>query len=1061
MKIMKSDKVRDKACDKEGEFLNPPASAKAHTWWHWNNGNVGREGITADLEAFAHAGLGGVQLFYASCTIPDGPVAFNSPEWHDLFRHASRECNRLGLEFCFHNCPGWSSSGGPWIKPEDAMKVLTCAEIRMTGPTSFDGPLPLPFTRLDFYRDVAVVAYPAPAPDLAEAPKPVRATTSSGADGAAVLDGDPETTVVLDHPTPERPSYLELAYAGPVAARTLAFRAPGPFWWPNTARIEASDDGATFREVAAFTFCFGFEERVVTFPRVVAKFFRIAMATVSPNIAQIAFASVKLSDRLGIAELAQKSFVTRDHGDRTPCDEPPGDVAFAPEDVVASASVVDLTSSLHPDGTLRWEAPAGEWIVQRIGYTLTGRRNGPAPVGGVGLECDKLSPMGAQAHWDAWLDGLIASARSDGGRVDGIVIDSYEVGSQNWTAGLEAEFERRHGYAMAPFHPVFAGRVVDSPAVTERFLWDFRRTVADLFAENYAGAMASLARRAGLSLNLEPYGSCPTDNFQYGATADVPMCEFWRGETPSTGGAKFTASVAHVHGKRFVGAEAFTSSAGRVFETPFMLKAQGDAAFAAGVNRLVFHTSVHQPWADPPRYPGVTLGNIGTHFGRQVTWWPQAGAYLDYLARCQHRLQEGVFVADFCLFNGEGAPWRMAPTPVPRGYDFDYCDRTALMRMTVEDGLLALPSGVRYRALVLPELRLMTPRVLRNIRELARAGAVVCGPLPERSPSLERHPACDGEVETLTRELAAMPNVFPSLEAMIAALELAPDFRCDAADVAFIHRRDGDADVYFVASSAAEARTVPCAFRVAGKAPELWHPDTGAVEPVADFQTAGGVTTLPLHFHPSGSVFVVFRKPVDEAARRSGIRPPADAGKRVELDGPWQVAFQAGRGAPDRVVLEKLISWTEHPDFGVRHFSGTATYRKAFQAAGAGAGERGVLDLGEFADVCTVRLNGVEVGVLWKPPYRIDVSAHLRDGENHLELDVTNRWPNRLIGDAQLPEDAVWKGPRLMEMPAWVKEGRPSPTGRIAFATWKLWAADDPLQPSGLFGPVSVCCEKR
>lgn len=427
-------------------------------------------------------------------------------------------------------------------------------------------------------------------------------------------------------------------------------------------------------------------------------------------------------------------------------------------------------------------------------------------------------------------------------------------------------------------------------------------------------------------------------------------------ETPSTGGAKFTASVSHVHGKRLVG-------------------------------------------ADPPRYPGVTLGNIGTHFGRQVTWWPQAGAYLDYLARCQHLLQEGVFVADFCLFNGEGAP------------------------------------------------RLMTPRGLRKVRELARAGAVVCGPLPARSPSLELHPACDGEVETLTRDLAA--------------LDLAPDFGCEAEQIASIHRRDGDADVYFVASSAGEVRTVDCAFRVAGKAPELWHPDTGAIEGVEDFRTLGGVTTLPLHLDPSGSVFVVFRKPVEATSAR---KPKADVGdvrETLELGGSWSVAFQRGRGAPDGVVFEKLIFWTEHADFGVRHFSGTATYRKTFRAEGAGAGGRCVLDLGALADVCTVSLNGGEVGVLWKPPYRLDVTAHLRVGENHLELDVTNRWPNRLVGDAQLPEDAVWKGPRLMEMPAWVKEGRASPAGRIAFATWKLCAADDPLLPSGLFGPVRLHREKK
>lgn len=1034
---------------KDTDFKNPPVTDGPHTWWHWNNGHVAREGITSDIEAFAAVGIAGVQLFYPSCTIPNGPVSFGTPEWRELVVHAARECRRLGLEFCMHNCPGWSSSGGPWIKPEGAMKVLTTVDMHIKGPNRFDEVLAKPPIRLDFFRDLATLAFRAPQPEIVPAPIPARATTAGGKDGSVVFDGNPETFVELEPAEPDRLCYIELEYDYTISARTLKFQAPGPFWWQNKGRLEASDDGVVYREVAPFSFCFGFETRVVTFPRVKAKFFRIVLTDVSHNIQSIRFASVVLSDELGIAELAQKSAVTRDHGDLQLGEILEPEQVFEEGDVVRAAGVVDLTHRVGEDGRLVWDVPEGDWVVLRVGYTLTGRRNGPAPIGGVGLECDKLTPAGIQAHWDDWLKGLIDEIRVGGGRIDGLVLDSYEVGSQNWTDGMEEEFARRRGYSITPFLPVFSGRVVDSPEVTDRFLWDFRRTISELFAENYAGKLAELSRSEGLKLNLEPYGSCPVDNMQYGAQADVPMCEYWVGGELNAGNAKFAASVGHVHGKQIVGAEAFTSFNGDWTRDPYALKAQGDLSFCEGVNQIVFHTSPHQPWVYPPRFPGIVLGNIGTHFGRQVTWWSRSGPYIDYLARCQYMLRQGVFQADFCFYNSGGAPWRMGEEKPPTGYDFDWCDTEALLCMKVQNGRIALPSGMRYRVLVLPDIREMPAEALSRICDLIDAGAAVAGAMPERVGGL----GYGEESELLKRAENAWTskNVYSDAIAFVAESGLRHDFVCDDQSVKFIHRTDDDVEFYFLASPEEEAHTAQCEFRVFGLLPELWDPVSGEVSMANDWEILGGVTRVAVPFDPIGSVFVVFRKPTED---RRGHSQPEPEYSQVEIIGPWHVSFAKGWGAPESIDLEHLVSWTDHPLDEVRYFSGTATYHCAFR--NEASAERVVLDLGDLMNLCEVRLNGVDLGVRWKPPFRFDVTAALLAGENSLEVDVVNLWPNRMIGDAKLPEDCVWNGPRLMEMPEWLLRGEASPAGRVTFATWKIWGPDDEPLISGLLGPVRL-----
>ncbi|MDR1379975.1 MAG: hypothetical protein LBJ47_00675 [Tannerella sp.] len=1150
-------------------FINPPASAKPHTWWHWMDGNITKEGITADLEAMADAGVGGAQIFNVAGDIPPGPVLFNSPELFEMIRHADAEARRLGLELCIHNCAGWANSGGPWNTPENSMKIVVTSEMQVKGPAQVAVAPPQPEANLDFYRDIAVLAFRTPATDA----------------------GEP-----------------------------------------------------------------------------------------------------------AIAALKAKLFVERND---IPYEAPRD---MSPEMVIPHDGVVDLTEKLLASGgkTIAWDAPEGDWTILRAGYTTNSHRNSPARPEGQGLECDKLSREAVKAHWNGHVGRVLAAIGKTGGPsgpgLNNVLIDSYEVGTQNWTQGFEREFQARCGYPILRFLPVFTGRIVESPEVTERFLWDLRRVIADLFAESYSDCFGQLAHQAGLLFSLECYGNSPSDDIQFGSYSDIPMGEFWvdPGRGVSSGNAKLPASVAHVYGKKFVGAEAFTAApdAGKWQKGPFELKAQGDAVYCGGVNRMIYHRYAHQPWTDPTRYPGMTMGQWGTHFDRTLTWWEQGKEWLRYQARCQYMLQEGRFVADVLFYSGEGAPNGLQNRHLPYGYDFDGCDTRALKMLKVKDGRLVLPSGMSYRILVLPDDPVMSPEALEVIRRLVRDGAAVVGKnKPERAPGLRGYPSVDAKVKQLADEV--WPEVISGKSPAEALkwLDVKPDLSViEEAEVRYIHREIGGMDVYFVACSEPAGLEVECTFRVSGRAPEFWHPDTGETETVPVYEEKDGLTSAPIRFGPSGSVFVVFRKPktgsgggtgdhavavkytaavrdvpkyigdlrilkaeygyfadesvvncvnITEIVRKSvadgnltvsahndrlggdpaqgyykqlridcrtggankrveinenqSVTLPPDAeivrvyygvlanipkeepapritdvtarlkslvtngavtvtvgndltdgkdpapeskkeirveylydGERywakakesrplilpvepddflpapayelcatangnveiqaweagafgvtmasgktfsvetgslpdiMEIDGPWQLSFPPNWGAPAQVTLDRLISWTEYPDDGVKYFSGTATYDKTFRwEAKPDAGLRVILDLGMLKNFAEVTLNGKSFPTLWKPPYCLDITGIVKPGENALQVKITNMWPNRLIGDEQLSDDREWEGFKLKEWPQWALDGKPSPTGRYTFTTWHHWKKEDKPFPSGLFGPVQIRQVKR
>ena len=1027
--------------DLSAQFAAPPAAARPWVYWFWNNGNVTRAGITADLEAMQRAGIGGVIIMdvVERFAPPPGTADFMNAEWQELFHFAVAEAHRLGLEINMTNGPGWCGSSGPWITPELSMQMLVSTNLAVEGPVHFSAVLPRPdigshgkhdgFNSTvkydDYYRDIAVLAVP-----------------------------------------------------------------------------EATNGAVT------------------------------------------------------------------------------------------SDAVLNLTSMLDANGSLSWEVPAGNWIIQRIGHTTTGSSTRPPVKGGNGLECDKLSREAMEFHFRNMMGKLIASAGSMAGpTLSATHIDSWEVGSQNWTPKFREEFQKRRGYDPIPFMPNVIGgkiRVGDAPTV-KRFRWDFEQTISELLATNYVGTLAELAHEHGLRLSIEGYHLPFGDEATYTTGADEPMSEFWAtGSNENEAMARQMASVAHIMGDKIVGAEAFTSDDHEQWKFhPATVKALGDYEFSQGINRFVIHRYAHQPYLD--RFPGATMGPWGLHYERTQTWWEMSGAWHEYLSRCQFMLRQGLFAADLCYLRPQ-LPDQTSFTPVPTapaGYKYDECSAESLItRMSVKDGRLVLPDGMSYRLLVLPEQNtLMTPALAQKIKKLVQAGATVLGPRPTASPSLTDFPKCDEQVAGLAAEVwgdcdgkAVTEHVFGEgrvvwgqpLKTVLEQLQTPADFT-SSVKLNWIHRQVGDEDIYFVANETPSTVEVNCNFRVKGLRPELWNPQTGERSPLAVYQETAHGISLQLRLEASGSTFVVFRpqqKSFDPVVRftRDGdpvaplTRPPvikiqkatygvpgdaartrevrakvqamADRGEvefkvgkladgddpafgivktlvveysaddqpltvsgqdpnavslvaaipaasraaevrcdsagrlgivasqpgryelktasgnirqvevatvpaPLEIDGAWEVRFPPKWGAPEKITLDHLISLSNSTNAGVKYFSGTATYMKTFDWKPA-SGKRGRkseiwLDLGDVQVMAQVKLNGQDLGILWKPPFRANVTGALKRGQNRLEIRVADLWPNRMIGDAALPA-----------------------AERFTWSSYEPFTKDSPLLKSGLLGPVKL-----
>lgn len=1127
-------------------FTNPPASAKARTWWHWIDGNVSKAGITADLEAMKSVGIQEAQIFNVGQGYPEGTATFMSPTWLEMVRFAAAEAKRLDMEIAIHNGAGWSSSGGPWVTPEFAMQTIVISEAHYEGKKRLKEKLSQPQSKSEYYRDIAVVAFPTPL----------------------------------------------------------------------------------------------HEQKI---------------------------------DNLAEKALFEHSFKSRMQPDSKLVDE------LA---IVHKKDIIDLTDKMSADGTLEWNIPSGKWTVLRIGHTANGTENRPAGKGGRGLECDKLSKNAVDAYWAGGVKPIINALGSlVGTSLTNCVIDSYEVGNCNWTQGFEHQFEARRGYDCMAFLPIFAGYYVESGEITERFLWDFRKTIGDLIADNYYGYFADLCHAHGMKFSVEPYGG-PFDAMQVGAKGDIVMSEFWVGNNVFLDSPKLVASMAHLNGNAIVGAESFTSVGGWR-NHPATLKQIGDWVWTEGVNRLIFHTYVHQPWDIPP---GVTFHMYGLDMNRLNTWWKQGHAYMDYLARSQFMLQQGRCAADILVFIGESSPndGILKREIKEFGYDYDEIGVDKLKELTVKDGLICTPVGGKYKILMLPQSDWMTPETLSKINELVKSGAVVTGTKPYKSPSLRNYPQCDNVVQQLAATLwdgekkTGRVIESHSISEIHQSVDLIPDFSGGASggDLNFIHRIKDDTDIYFIANPRKESRREVCHFRVTGKYPQIWNSETGEIRDIAVWKEENASATIPLSFESEESLFVVFkndesiRQPylteakvnlqpimlqpllgleilkaeygvflpdgladvtealkrhiqnnrldvwvgnelssgdpasgsvkelrvecevngehhllkgaentqlifeqenefkiirgvygkfpedvagvpqkqpiydvakkllskvaenqliiqvddnlIDESVAHSSekkelrliymaegekhnevipqnrkinfalsiptsrivlekgktiwVTPYAGSveyetslGKRqlvkvgatpkpIELTGAWNINFPLKQDVSKDMIFKELTSWTSSSIDEVRHFSGTATYRKTFSIPSKLIGKDYSLelDLGSVRVIAEVIVNGKNLGILWKTPFRVNLDGVAKAGKNEIEVRITNLWANRLIGDDRLPEDFEWGEWTLKSWPTWLTKGEKRNSERTTFTTWKHWTKDSSLQPSGLLGPVLI-----
>jgi hypothetical protein len=878
----------------ERGFAQPPDSTKPWCYWYWITDNISREGITKDLEAMKRAGIS--QAFVGSIYLDEvkhGTVKALTEEWWGMVEHAIREGGRLGVDVGLFNCPGWSQSGGPWIKPDQAMRYVVSTERRVKGPLRFAEKLAPP---REPFQDMAVLAFPAPQNDAdtiaAHSP---RVTCTPVVDSAERLaDGDRKTAVMFPKGAGQgKTSFtVDLEAAAPFTARSLVlYPAETPF--AAQCELQAAGEDGIFHKVREFPL-----DRsntnvhvgpiqcgpvAVAFPAQTAKRFRLVITDLRNKGG---LAEIELS---GAARLER--FVEKQLGKMHPTPLPMWDtylwpVTAEPESpgfAVPSGTVLNLSDKLAADGTLRWDVPAGDWVILRTGMTPTGTRNSPASPEGQGLEVDKMNRAAAQAHFDAYIGKLLQRMPpADRKAFKYVIADSYEMGSQNWTDGFNELFRKRYGYDPLPWLPVLTGRLVGNADQSDRFLWDLRRLVADRVAYDYVGGLREACHRHGLKLWLENYGhwGYPAEFLQYGGQTDEVSGEFWATGDLGSIELRCASSAAHTYGKPIVHAEAFTS--GVLFEsTPWSLKRRGDWALTEGINHWVLHVYVHQPWDD--RRPGVNAW-FSTEFNRHNTWFEQSREWIDYYRRCDFLLQQGRHVADVAYFIGEDTPKMtgIRKPALPPGYNFDYINAEVIeQRLKVKDGRFILPDGMSYRVLVLPELDTMRPELLAKLRDLAKAGGAILGPPPSRSPSRQGYPECDAQVKKLAAELWGREDKAPrgassrltthasrifrdtELQPVLNALGIAPDFSgADPKQILWTHRSSREADIYFLSNQGEQAAAITPVFRVSGKVPELWDAVSGRAVKTAAFEPVEGGMRVPLELGPRGSLFVVFREPV-------------------------------------------------------------------------------------------------------------------------------------------------------------------------------------------------------
>lgn len=1111
------------------DFQDPPSYTKPWLYWYWIDENISKEGITRDLEAMARVGIGQALIGHVSPGGQRGNVKILSNNWWKMVEHAVSEGQRLGVDIGFFNGPGWSQSGGPWIKKNQAMRHIVSHEIQVSGPSIFKENISPPDSLFEL---VALQAIPIKK-DLKSMPDPQIKSIVSDINVDRLnnlFDNNKSTHFIFPASLRnERDLIMDLYLDNPQTIHAIQFDfLPVPFKVQIDILIkEPNGDYSLLRS-------FMIDRRYINFEIGPMRYQPAAFSLPEINTDQVRIRLSNLTSDFGaglreiqfkkdavVDQVIEKQLGKMYSGPLPPWDGYLWDDQNTSQvqSAIDPQKVIDLTSRIDANGNLNWEVPEGDWIILQSGMVPTGATNVPVPPEATGFECDKFTIEAIETHFDGFIGNFLERVPPEKRTsLKTVVIDSYEVGPQNWTGNFREIFQDRYGYDPIPWMPVFSGRIVENTDKSDRFLWDVRRLTADLISDVYVNRLREMCNEQGLELWLENYGhwGFPAEFLQYGGRADKVSGEFWYENHLWDLGpleCRAASSAAHIYGKNQVFAEAFT--AGFNFQQyPASMKSRGDQMFCEGINHMVQHVYIHQPWED--RIPGV-IAWFGMSYQRHNTWFEQSRAWNEYLSRCHFMLQQGLPVTDICYFIGEDAPKMtgILEPGLPDGYDYDFINSDVIMtRLSVNNGLLSLPDGKTYELMVLPPLETMRPELIKKIKELLMKGARIYGPPPIKSPSLENYPSADKEVHALSKEiwkdLEEKPEIYQAvgkgqlfygqhLSDVLDKLEVEPDVIVQDTSIRWIHRRKEGIDIYFISNQEARSKEIEISFRIEGKIPEIWDPAIGEMYKTAYFKKDEGRIILPLNLDVDGSAFVVFRETPEKeiiqkvkfietsksktAETKPGIQTNAatliyseegkiilrakregnytleysDMKKRnllvseiphpLEFDNPWIVRFPANWDTPNDTLFDHLISWSDHQDEGIRHFSGTATYFNQIEIPEnmIGPDLDILLDLGDVMVMAEIIVNGQNLGILWKKPFAIDITRAIHEGSNEIEIRITNTWWNRLVGDEKYPEG--FPGSNI-DQPR-------------TFTTYKAWKANDDLMLSGLMGPVKLYIEKQ
>lgn len=1006
-------------------FCHPQDSARTKVWWFHGETVATHEGITADLEAFKEKGVGGV--VYYDQVHGKGEEAFKvfAPEWWDELIFSSKEARRIGLDFECNASNGYVA-GGRWITPEKSMQRLATTELLVDGGRDVRVKLPMAKTPGGWYKDVAVMAIPYDEQTLGDS------RTVFSPDSVVTVT-DPNINKVIDIDFGHEFTARSITYItnGRGKARTSSMQVP-PFsprvemkkgvnteWdffgcgfmkLPPIGELQVSNDGINYRTICPLRPKYqnlgGVKEQTVAFPTTKGRYFRITLhdwGTANKGNQKLTFGNVVLSARALVDAWQEKASLVSEliEKDNTP--------NYMPQELADFSRAIDLTGKTTEDGTLVWQdAPKGKWLVVRFFSMSNGGHTKHGRAEALGLECDKLSVEGARLQWKSYVKPIIDSIRSNGGLLTGICMDSHEAGPQNWTVGMESEFQHLRGYDLMPYLPVMAGFVVGSAKKSDNILHDLRLTINDLITERYFGEFNRLCRNEGLKLTAQAIGGAlcmAGDAISVKRLVDKPQAEFWGYQTEGNYDIKDCSSAAHIYGKQIASGEAYTDITYK--QTLADTKNLADYAYAFGINEFVVCAVAYQPWLDH---------RINTANGRQYvlnrhnTFWPHSRPFWDYQARCSWMLRQGKPVSDICIYLGDEIPMRILShrlPQLPQGYDFDAFTTDALMnRMSVRDGQIVLPDGVSYKIMILP----------------------VDVKLTEKSRD---------RIETLRRQGARIINLNSGKVNLGQALKdagITPDLHVPTArKLYFCHRRTDNEDIYFINNHSDSGIKDRFVFNTEAKNVELWHPVTGKRMALAS-NSEDGRTAINLNMAPRESYFVVFSNDKESQAEAHTPNDYIPASAEISITSPWTVEFDPQMGGPsESVVFAKLTDWTKHEDKRVRYFSGTAIARTELNVRKIDKKSNYIMSLPLLNTTAEVIVNGRSAGIVWCSPYEIDITGMMKKGSNKIELRMCNSLWNRLAGDANEMENE-----------------------RVMWQTHPLAKSTDPLVPSGLSGDVTI-----